>query len=999
MTDRLTRVMISSTILDLPLHRLAAKDACIEEDMLPLMMEHWPAGNEDVIEMSMNLVDRCDIYVCIVGSRYGVVPPGREKSVTHMEYERAVELGKERLIFIMDKDHVPWVPYPHKPQDRLQFEAFKKTLLAARFVKFFKSVDGLKHEIGKALAGVKRRWGGEGRKKAEPPPPGKVVGPKPPRIVHPYTLWQEAKEFVGREAEVEHLNEWVSNPSASDHGDHVLGIVAIGGEGKSALTWKWFNDLAPGKMKPLAGRFWWSFYDDADIKNFITRAYCYVTGHSTEQAREISADDREEKLLEVLASEPYLFVLDGFERVLVCYAEAGSAHARDAEGPGLPEGGPDSFARHARMRKTMDPAAGIFLRHLLCSLRGGQSARFLITTRVYPADLEDRMSRPLAGCSVQRLGGLSDHDALALWPALGCEGTRESLLKIFNSFGNHALLIHVLAGAVANYTPAPGDFDRWRQDNPDFDPRGLPLRQRETHVLSFATRALGANARRVLHHVTVFHTPASYDALAAILVGEGKPFAAEAALSDALNDLVNRSLLGWDRADRRYDMHPLVREHVWGDMDEPTRRETFEARLPYFKERPVPAASNVQSPEDLNEMLELYYTYIGLKHYDMAAKTFTVRLGRATLYRLSASRLGVRLLEPLFTDGPEQPPPLKEPALQSRICNFCATAYFMSGQLGEAAGLYRRQIRIDEQSGAMDDASSGWGSLAEVLRLTGDLREAEAAARRALVITREHGYRLKEAGTLRVLGSVLTALGRYEEALKALERARRIFGTVNQKQPEGLVCASLAHLKLLWGRPQEALQDAACALELAGKRSRFERDYIRAIRLQGQAELALGHESEAAEYLRLALKRARAVGWVREEIPAAAGLAELARRKRDFKAARALLEEIWEAAERGPYRLSHAHARNILAQVERDADNPPAAAEAAKRAYELASCDGPPFDYRRGMEAAKAHLSALGVPPPQTPPYAESRYEPMPDVEIDPPDEFRAEGGGERGRG
>ena len=51
--------------------------------------------------------------------------------------------------------------------------------------------------------------------------------------------------------------------------------------GKSALTWKWFNDIAPQEMKNLAGRMWWSFYEsDATFENFVARALAYVTSRS-----------------------------------------------------------------------------------------------------------------------------------------------------------------------------------------------------------------------------------------------------------------------------------------------------------------------------------------------------------------------------------------------------------------------------------------------------------------------------------------------------------------------------------------------------------------------------------------------------------------------------------------------------------------------------------------------------------------------------------------------
>ena len=117
------------------------------------------------------------------------------------------------------------------------------------------------------------------------------------------------------------------------------------------------------------------------------------------------------------------------------------------------------------------------------------------------------------------------------------------------------------------------------------------------------------------------------------------------------------------------------------------------------------------------------------------------------------------------------------------------------------------------------------------------------------------------------------------------------------------------------------------------------------------------------------------------------GLAELRRRQGDLKAARELLDDVWEPAERGPFKLFHADAYNVLAQIERDAGNHEAAVKAAIEAYRLAWCDGPPFAYHWGLQKAKVHLAALGVPEPVLPPFDESKYEPMPGVEIEPLDE------------
>ena len=104
--------------------------------------------------------------------------------------------------------------------------------------------------------------------------------------------------------------------------------------------------------------------------------------------------------------------------------------------------------------------------------------------------------------------------------------------------------------------------------------------------------------------------------------------------------------------------------------------------------------------------------------------------------------------------------------------------------------------------------------------------------------------------------------------------------------------------------------------------------------------------------------------------------------------ARELLDDVWDGAERGPYPLFHADAFDVLAQIERDAGNRDAAVAAATQAFRLAWCDGPPYAYHWGLEAARKHLRELGAPEPEMPPFDPSKHEPMPEVEIDPEDEF-----------
>jgi hypothetical protein len=96
-------VMISSTARDLPEHHKEVMDACVRQGMFPYMMEHLPALDADAIQVSVELVDKADIYIGVFAHRYGYAPEEHDISITEMEYNRAVERDIPRLIFLMDK--------------------------------------------------------------------------------------------------------------------------------------------------------------------------------------------------------------------------------------------------------------------------------------------------------------------------------------------------------------------------------------------------------------------------------------------------------------------------------------------------------------------------------------------------------------------------------------------------------------------------------------------------------------------------------------------------------------------------------------------------------------------------------------------------------------------------------------------------------------------------------------------------------------------------------
>jgi hypothetical protein len=91
------RVYLSSTLNDLALERQAVKEALGGEC---IVVESYSADERSVRESCQADVAKCDLYIGIIGRRYGFVPPGQSRSITELEYEEARKCRTPTLVFI-----------------------------------------------------------------------------------------------------------------------------------------------------------------------------------------------------------------------------------------------------------------------------------------------------------------------------------------------------------------------------------------------------------------------------------------------------------------------------------------------------------------------------------------------------------------------------------------------------------------------------------------------------------------------------------------------------------------------------------------------------------------------------------------------------------------------------------------------------------------------------------------------------------------------------------
>jgi len=84
------QVFISSTYTDLIDERQAAVEAILDTGHIPAGMELFKAGNESQLKTIQKWIDESDVYMLILGGRYGSVEPNSGKSYTQLEYEYAL---------------------------------------------------------------------------------------------------------------------------------------------------------------------------------------------------------------------------------------------------------------------------------------------------------------------------------------------------------------------------------------------------------------------------------------------------------------------------------------------------------------------------------------------------------------------------------------------------------------------------------------------------------------------------------------------------------------------------------------------------------------------------------------------------------------------------------------------------------------------------------------------------------------------------------------------
>jgi tetratricopeptide (TPR) repeat protein len=853
--------------------------------------------------------------------------------------------------------------------------------------------------------------------KSPEPPPVPLPEPKPkegqvlppaPCYAHSYPL---QANFTGRKAERAELNDWLGRDARA-----VFVLEAIGGMGKSALAWVWTQEIFSLGI-PVAGVFWWSFYEERDLGRFLDKAIAYASGGKVD-AKQISSDrERVDVLANLLRQLRFLFVLDGFERVLRAYARMDAAYRGD-----------EVDDREHNYRACADPNLGIFLK---CLASGGTLTKTLITSRLFPRELDD-----LENARHLELKGMDEADAVEFFHKQGIKGNRKEIIDACAAYGFHPLTLRLLAGALKQDPRYHADIT----NAPSVEMRDADKDKRMARMLDFAYDSLPRDEQKLLSQLSAFRSPLKYEAIENIFCTAETQraqrknifgflsdlrasavkfgFRSEDELSRAISNLAERGMYMRDASTDTFDLHPVIRRYCYDRLTD--KQQTHAVFIVYFAKIETP--KKIQTLADLQPTIELYHHTVRAGRYDEAYKLFRDRIDKPTYFQLGAYQLQTELLRALFPDGEDKSPRLKEESQQASALNDLAAVYSLAGQPRRAVPLFLQQNALQEKASNKKNLAIGLGNVADDQLKIGELKAAEENLRRRIEICREIKDEFNEAIGHRELGRVLAYRGQFAEAEWDLDVAFEMFGKDKNVQSQSIVSAYRALRALLMGDASAALASAHQAREFAEEDARtvspVERDFIRAEWMIGAALVAgmtptptlprrqnqptgegassppakrgeLEGGAEAERHLQEALSRDRAIGMVDTEAAILLQFAKLRfaqARQQPFDSAQGadnrqqkldesfdFAREALQIAERCEYRLDQAEIHNFLAewwmakdQGGRMKDEKISAREAlakakqhAERAKERAWCDGAPYHYQVAYERAESLLKMI----------------------------------------
>ena len=503
-------------------------------------MAEFPAADQAPAQVCAERVRGCDVYVGVLGTRYG--SPVRDEpkvSYTELEFDAATGAGLDRLVFLLDTD-AEELGIPASALIDREFgarqDAFRRWVQDSGLTTQAFANPGVLGQLVERslrdLADTRRRIGSGIEREQVPAEPQPVRASKfvnPPPATAP--AW-----FQDRQVETGLLAKYVTDP-----GIRLVTVTGRGGIGKTAMVCRLLKGLEAGRIPDV----------DGDLAGITVGGIVYLSRNGAHQVQypTLVADllrllpaeealrlqrlyqdphhDPAEVMLAVLeafpAGEPVVLLLDNLESVM------------DAERETLTE-----HALYQALSAVLTAPA--------------HAVTVIATTRVTPAGL--LKIEPARQHRLRLEEGLGSPDAQIVLRELdgdGRLGLRDAPEELLDGLCRHTrgfprALEAVKAILDGDDTLTPGDLLART--------RHLPEDQVVQVLVGEAYELLDVPARQVMQALAVFPAPVSAVAVDFLL----RPVSPTTDAAPILTRLVRRQLVRFQ--DGHYYVHPVDREYA-----------------------------------------------------------------------------------------------------------------------------------------------------------------------------------------------------------------------------------------------------------------------------------------------------------------------------------------------------------------------------------------------------------------------------------------------------
>ena len=155
------QVFISSTFSDLQLERQAAVAAILKSGHIPAGMELFTAGDKSQMDVIRRWIDESDVYMLVLGARYGSIESISNLSYTELEFDYAVSKEKPIFSVVIDESVVDSRVKEHgvsviETDNKAKLIAFRKKVLS-NISSFFKDAKDIKLAVYESLGDLSAR--------------------------------------------------------------------------------------------------------------------------------------------------------------------------------------------------------------------------------------------------------------------------------------------------------------------------------------------------------------------------------------------------------------------------------------------------------------------------------------------------------------------------------------------------------------------------------------------------------------------------------------------------------------------------------------------------------------------------------------------------------------------------------------------------------------------------------------------------------------------------